>query len=218
MSTGLCQVLVGVSPMWSIRPFCANSKFVNTFRDFVRITKCRDYDARIWKKLASHRNYVCRHYYSLNNHLILLSIQLLIAGIPIFFIYLNLNWHVDILDASFSHGHGKAEFDSRNQNSVLALSVDACTSMIHVIILRWLFLIYIEISVLLLETYFYVKHKTFLLNVIRLQGYSWGKFRFWILLLDAICILFPKLENIGLQFLASGLSFCEKHICRKSLD
>ena len=61
-------------------PFYANPTFGNTFRDFVQITWRHDYDVRIWTsqkrwhikdvtKMTAHRNSVCRHYYSLNNHL-----------------------------------------------------------------------------------------------------------------------------------------------------
>ena len=62
--------------MWSIRPFNANPKFGNTFRDFVWIT-CHHYDVRIWTPQIIHQKNdvtwklcVCRHYYSLNNKLI----------------------------------------------------------------------------------------------------------------------------------------------------
>ena len=40
---GVCRV-----PIWSIRPFYADSKSGNTFRDFVGITYLHDYDVRIW--------------------------------------------------------------------------------------------------------------------------------------------------------------------------
>ena len=54
------------TPMWSIRPFCVNPKFGNTFRDFLWIT-CHTKDIT---KMTSHGKCVCRHYYSLKTLLI----------------------------------------------------------------------------------------------------------------------------------------------------
>ena len=67
---GVCR-----TPVWSIHPFYGNGK---SFCNFVWITKCHDCEMEHHRKdvtkMMSHRNHVCRYYYSLNNHLILIGV------------------------------------------------------------------------------------------------------------------------------------------------